>query len=707
MTAQTACCCPTNNQCCVLDEGDAGVGFPSGLQVSWSPLFSWVNPVCSLGSQDSAYFESDHCIQLGAWRSSENGCVEFDPRYQNGSGNTYSLWNAYFGCTQQPTYQEVIPTACDGRYPAAPSGYCFTPCAYCSCASRPANHFCPPNPNACDPLCGGGILGSSGCAACAGAGCPACFAYPDRYTKRVGVDCNCMWDCNDFKCEPVDPRACRDYCWQIPNDEYSPDRAAELSGGYCQTSIGNYSRSVDKCTHRKGSLSLVAAALVTGADGHKYSPSNYDNAGALVSGNVRADLVSTISRDAAAVEIDYVGKYQGVFRAQYVEHGDCVTGGGSTPVRGSTQYTAAGLLTGNMPLSQDEMNACNGMCGQTIQGGLPPLTTDCDSTTKCAVCSPCAVARVWIDIDERGGDISTAEMVIGQEYEIRELGSFCWGCFGAGAAPFVGQRFTATACLMVNCAPCLTNGQPTVFSDCAEGLVLPIYKHHFEVRGRGHLGSLWEKLVQNFDNGVWQYTENQTADTKRGYSITGYSAIKSGDSYVGGTQILGGCCNSPQYFGNHPDYPEQFVYEFGCTGCMSGLYTTYEYVPETTNETKRYYAIPSLWIRASVYVSEKATCFTDTITFVVPPYYDWDFLCCNHPCDPAPQLIEVYPQQVVGGCISTALDMGGSESHSSTAQSAARALRVGVGQDILSGLSLTPANAVYGSATPKHTFTVP
>jgi len=140
---------------------------------------------------------------------------------------------------------------------------------------------------------------------------------------------------------------------------------------------------------------------------------------------------------------------------------------------------------------------------------------------------------------------------------------------------------------------------------------------------------------------------------------------------------------------------------------MSGLYTTYEYVPETTNETKRYYAIPSLWIRASVYVSEKATCFTDTITFVVPPYYDWDFLCCNHPCDPAPQLIEVYPQQVVGGCISTALDMGGSESHSSTAQSAARALRVGVGQDILSGLSLTPANAVYGSATPKHTFTVP
>lgn len=708
MIAQTACCCSTNNQCCVLDEGDAGVGFPSGLQVSWSPLFSWGATVCSLGSQDSASFASDHCIQLGAWRSGENGCVEFDPRYQNGSGNTYSLWNTFHGCSEQPTFQQVIATGCEGQIPSPPSGYCFTPCAYCSCASRPANHFCPPNPNACDPLCGGGTLGSSGCGSCAGAGCPACFQYPDRYTRRVGVVCNCMFDCNDFKCEPTDPYACRDYCWQIPNDEYSPDRAAELSGGYCQTVIGNYSRSVDKCTHRKGSLSLVSAALETGTDNHIYSPSNYNNDGVFIGGHIRADRVATISRNADAIQIDYVGWYQSVFRASFVEHGGCAAGGGATPQRGSAQWVIAGdnFLTGKMPLTQDEMNACNGMCGGAISGGLPALTTDCDSTTKCATCSPCAVASVWVDIDERGGDISTDNMVIGQEYEIRDLGSFCWECFGAGTAPTIGQRFTATACLMINCAPCTVGGQPKVFSDCGEGTVLPIYKHHFEVRGRGHLGSLWQKLVENFDNEVWVYTEDRTEDFKRGFAITGYTATKEGESYVGDTQIVGGCCDSPSYFGNHPDYPDQVEYEFGCVGCLSGLYTTYEYTAHTSNGFKSYYAIPSLWIRAAAYVSEKATCFTDTISFTVPAYYDWDFLCCNFPCNPAPQLIEIYPQQVVGGCISTAFDLGGGESHSSTAQSEARALRVGVGQGILNGLTLTPANAVYGSTNPKHTFTV-
>jgi len=764
MTVQAACCCGGKSECCVLDEGDAGVGYPSSISVSWNRIWQIEDGICNIGSlPTSAHYKADHCLQTGVWREDSNGCVTFDPYYVNGSNNTYGSWHYWQGEGDNTIYSSpVVSSQCEHRTPNQinpPS--CKNPCSPCSCAEYPASHLCEPAAiHACAPPCNGGTVGNSGCWQCptsepcefgnCASFCSNCCGFCAQHPTRLGRNmmsagaCNCHYDCSDFTCENLTPYNYTNTCWQIPVDEWSHERGVEAGGGICwqenpegHPTGGYYDRSVSKCNRTKGSLSVLSVGISIGAGGHYYTPANYNNQNQLVSGNEQAPLVATISRTVAAASYDYNGKHLALFDAQYSEN-DYVCGIAATPTsppRAAVQYDFSAPdpanVTGYYPLTQAEMNACNGFdeCGAgttfITNDPLPPLTTPCDNATKCTTCSPCQVARVYVNIHERGANISTAQMVIGQEYEIRELGGFCWTCFGVGGTPIVGQRFTATACNMATCAPCLSGGLPKVFADCPAGVVLPIYRHHFEVRGRGHLGHLWEKLVANFESGLWQYTEDTTETTERGFLITGYSATSSGESYVGDTQIVGGCCDSPHYFGNHPDYPEQLGYEFGCQGCLKNLYVHYEHSPQTTPLQKKYYGLPANWFRLVAQVGEKFRCFR--FQFTVPPVYGAQALCCGlcdctyNPCPPTCiaaggcdccpfPLYIILPEYSVDTCEHMDFDWGGSSGNATIAQTEARALRVGTGQNLFSGLTANDSNAVFSAGgfqqypAPYHLF---
>jgi hypothetical protein len=443
------------------------------------------------------------------------------------------------------------------------------------------------------------------------------------------------------------------------------------------------------------------------AGGDYQAPSTTTYNGATEGGAIGQE-VCTLERTALAATIDY----NNLMDAELVEPADCLT---IEAGKGAAQYvySVTGLgsdtfQTNNGVLSGPQMNQCNAMCNETPCGDCAaeldkPCGTNDYTEVSCKndSCCPCAMASVRLRIIERGERIPTSAMIEGQEYEVLTIdGGFCYHCFGATSPVAVGDLFVATDCQTgAGAAPCGTcldgSGNPLEYDDCPIDYVLPVYRHTFEVRGRGHIGTLWQQVIDNFADGTWQYTEDTTDTTYRGFDITGYTTSKSGTNYVGDTRIIASCCDSPAWVDEPPEHELQ-----GCQGCLRGLYLTYVHDPSTTALFKRWKSLPRHYFRVATHFREDMDCFSTAFTIAAQVYPEW--LDCDGG-NPPPNIV-VLPEQNVSGCVHGECDVGGGVSGENTVATKWVAMEVGSGQNLFTGLTVDADHGVYTAGTPKYEF---
>lgn len=645
----TNCCATTTScsGCCVVSpSGEADVVAIPSVEIDHAYNYGQPEGSCRNGYRlpnnivfDSCWFGLPRAVNCASgW--------DYDPAFRSSTSSDPVRWiNFNGGCEEVGEYRwsELF----GGQAFGCPS------CYFSTCAEGSEGHtLCR---NSCygscfeAPLCGS--TGTQGHFSCdSTSSCPNGYNCPPTYTavNYTAGGC-CTQDC----CTHSAP-CCDDGAWRLPVSSPQPLATQQCGWGltYFEGVYGACNSQPCNSFAGHNTFCVLTGHIGTGND--RTNPRVTHNNGSLQPITETFDIVATIQRTSAAANVDY----------------------GDLPIRISFADTTAGSQYATpqfpnpvAPYTRLEMLELNGQCGFA-----PPLPPNqhalCGNETTCVehldgACGVCGVAKIQMEIWERGatqaamisfGGINVSNLTVGEYYEIVEVGTMKWKCYGwipsvscASSTPAIGDLFLATECS--NTTGCATQ----LYCDCADpqpmatGTCLPVQQHIFEVKGRGHIVGLLDQLVENFDSGLWHYRWEMTGTTARSINIVGYSSTMTNeDDWVGGSLIASSCCgdNTPAW--RFPSIPAWEADE--CKGCVNGLY--YHGQEVINNNKTAFRSIPDVYVQLWSGYSENHNCAI--LDFEMPEALWWVDPCAEYPTSYVAE-----PAQEFSVCWNTNHDYGG------------------------------------------------